>query len=113
VVAVAVAVAACGASAGRPANIDGFSVTDDPRVIIVSFTSGRCDEVTPMTVTETDDAVTVSVFVVAAPHDQSCDSLIPRGHRERITLQKALGSRKVRGLNGGAGAPLIPLTPAP
>ncbi len=112
-VVVAVLLVACSGQAGTPANIDGFSTTADSRVIIVSFTSGRCDAVTPLKVTETDDAVEVTVFITQAPPEQRCDSIAPRIHREQVTLQKDLGSREVRGPNQGAGAPLIPLTPAP
>jgi len=113
VIVLAVLVAACGGQAGSPASIDGFSTTADPRVIIVSFTSGRCDGVTPPKVTETDDAVEVTVLITPAPPEQKCDSIAPLGHREQVTLQKDLGSRKVRGPEQEFNAPLIPLTPAP
>jgi len=112
-VVVAILLVACSGQAGIPANIEGFSTTADPRVIIVSFTSGRCDDVTPLKVNETDDAVEVTVFITAAPPEQRCDSIAPLGHREQVTLQKDLGSRSVRGPKQGYDAPLIPLTPAP
>jgi hypothetical protein len=106
-------VAACGGDEGIPADLSGFSTTDDPRVTVVTYTTGHCDEVSPPAVAETNDEVRVTVMVRIAPHDQRCSTIAPLVHRDRVALQQELGSRRVRGGQQGPDAQRIPLTPSP
>lgn len=94
-----------------PALIGGYSRTDDARVILVHFTTGTCDEVAPPAVTETAQAVTITVLVKVAGPDTPCTTLAPKRHTEKISLQSELGSRAVRGPKQDTDVQLVPATP--
>jgi hypothetical protein len=106
-----VAIAGCGDPPDAPAFLESYSRTNDPRVIVVYFTTGECDTFTPPRVFESSEEVAVEIRVQPAPEDNECETIAPARHAQRVELEQDLGSRRVRGREADPDLVEVPLAP--
>lgn len=104
--------AACGGG-GSPAFLERYSTTDDPAVITVYFSTGKCDGVGQPSVTESDQFVRITVPVTPQSAEDTCDSIAPVTRQAEVRLARPLGNRAVKGREQDPDLPLIPPASSP
>jgi hypothetical protein len=99
----------CASDDGTAVFLERYSRTQDPRSIVVYFTTDECDTWSGPSVTESLESVRVTILVKRAK--ESC-GIAPIPRSVTVLLREELGGRAVIGRPQDPPLPEVPPTPA-